>query len=278
MAKGRPKSLENSVRGSGPQTIARAAFSIARNRSQGLAAALAARSTNAEGEFDMKSAAITATVLAGFILASLAIPSIAAANKPEFEKAATFTSSVVGGTTVFKNPKGQEVRCTGGGIEKGEISAANTKVAKAIKFKLTGCKAGTVKCKSLGANEEEIVSEPLEGELGYLLGTAEGSETVAFALSPTMSGGLIASFTCLLLVEEKGCLAGKIKKTNTLTTLWTLTFEEKNGEQAVKDYEPTKGTVKACEFKQKVAGGGEEQNGMEATHDITLNIADKIIA
>jgi hypothetical protein len=206
----------------------------------------------------------------GAVLFALCSASFADAAKPEFANAEQFGSAIsFPGNTIFKTVAGTEVKCTGGGIETATIVAAGSKKAKSVQFNLKGCKGEGVECKTAGAAAGEIRSKTLEGELGYVKPAVEGAETVVFALFPAV-GETIAAYACTAAYEQKGCIGGEIKKANELTQSWTLLFEETNGVQSIKVFEPTKGGAPAkCETKVKI-GTAEEQDGMEDSQTIAL--------
>jgi hypothetical protein len=206
----------------------------------------------------------------GAMLFALSFASLADAAKPEFENAEQFSSAInFPGNTVFKTVAGTEVKCTGGGIETATIVAPGSKKAKSVQFNLKSCKGEGVECKTAGAAAGEIRSKTLEGELGYVKPAVGGAETVVFALFPAV-GETIAAYSCTAAYEQKGCIGGEIKKANELTQSWTLLFEETNGVQSIKVFEPTKGGAPAkCETKVKI-GAAEEQDGLEDSQTIGL--------
>lgn len=137
---------------------------------------------------------------------------------------------------------------------KGEIEGPKKVVNVIVKF--TKCTQGTakVKCHSVvvtnkkeekegtaGANEEEIITNTLEGELGF--GT--GTKTVVEDLKPTLPSERFVSLKCgTLSVAVTGSVIGEVVPVEKLQTTGTLVFAANAGNTNQKfiEYENSGGT------------------------------------
>jgi len=170
----------------------------------------------------------------------------------------------------MKDPAGREVKCTKGTNEQGEVITAGSKKAKKIVMKFTGCEntSGT-KCTSTGAGAGEIITQTLEGELGYLEPGLALAKVVAFALKPEV-GTLITLYACLQHDEVKGCIVTKLSEANVLTNKFSLVFEEAGGEQKPNSFEPELNNKKSCSPKGKVGNEAELAEGWEFGDELNI--------
>jgi hypothetical protein len=200
----------------------------------------------------------------------LAVGSVAVATAsaalPEFQNKA-FMSSVLtdGEAAQLKAQGGATMNCKTSAVT-GEVITAKSKTLKEVTLELHECEAEGVKCTSAGAAEGTIVSEKLEGEIGYLATHSElGAKFVALALFPTAGrvGQVIAKYKCVENIEYKGCVVGELSEANATVQFYSLLFEETGGVQKYLKFEPVKGTNEPCEAKIKIGGNAEEKVGFQ---------------
>ncbi len=119
------------------------------------------------------------------------------------------------------------VSCEDGALLEGHMTGAQTLRAT---LTLKGCANAGVEstCQSAGARDGEIVSEPLEGEVGHV--TAGGSPTVGVDLRPdAFTYSDLLSYQCGgpetgFAVSETGSAIGQIGPLDTMSDKLTLTF------------------------------------------------------
>jgi hypothetical protein len=109
---------------------------------------------------------------------------------------------------------GQTVKCSslsGSGEGEGLTKVKNVKVI------YKGCKLGTSECKTSGKGKEEISTETLHGEIGYL---EKATKKVGNKLEPTAPATKFAGFTCgIITTEVTGCTINKLEPVNVLIKL-----------------------------------------------------------
>jgi alpha-tubulin suppressor-like RCC1 family protein len=95
-----------------------------------------------------------------------------------------------------------------------------TRDVKSVVMTFTGCESLAQKCTSRGAAEGEIVTNTLEGHLGWWQKTTELKTTkVALDLAPEENNGLVARFECgTTPIEVRGSVIAGVKKDATLVT------------------------------------------------------------
>jgi len=214
---------------------------------------------------------LSAAILLAATIGALSLASAAMAfTKPFFTKKGTPFTSIVTSKVHMKNPAGQEVTCTGGSNEKGEIVAEGSKMAKKIVMKFTGCENEfKVKCASPGAAVGEIITKNLQGELGYIEPAVEGAKIVAFALSPEVPK-VIVEYTCAKTSKIEGCFITKLSQAGVFTKTFTLVVEENAGETKPKSFEPEKGKKASCVLKSKVEAEPLLEEGWEFNDEIKI--------
>jgi hypothetical protein len=191
------------------------------------------------------------------VLAVSAVTASSASAVPLPFFAITATFEIEGPATEYKTANGKEIKCNNTEFSKGgEVTTPESKALKRMSGRFVGCViAGTTKeCKTPTKNPKEIVTENLEGQIGYLPGkeSTEKAPHVALAIFPSTVTNPIAKFECEgegAMLSIEGCVVGSFSPTNTATKEFTLAFEETTGVQAFLKYEPEKGTEKKCEMK-----------------------------
>lgn len=108
----------------------------------------------------------------------------------------------------------------------GEYSGPKETVNTVLDF--TGCEYGGARCTTAGAAEGEVVTNSLEGELGWKnVAAAE----VGLDLAPTEEGGLFAKFICgTTPVTVQGSVIGVVEADKMLTSM-TIQYSSDKGTQ-----------------------------------------------
>jgi hypothetical protein len=158
------------------------------------------------------------------------------------------TLSTVSGTTV--TCKTQE--------SGGEYNSPKTVTGVTVKF--TGCESAGFHCTTAGSAVGEIVTNPLEGRIGF---ENKAKKKIAFDLFPTPADeGLYVTFNCgaSLHITVGGSVLVNIKSDKMLTTL-TLKYSQKHGIQKVTHFEGEPDDVLITEIN----GIKPEQSGITIT-------------
>jgi hypothetical protein len=127
--------------------------------------------------------------------------------------------------------------CPGATKVVGNLATPTTQ--KGVVLTWTGCEAGGKRCNSAGEPHGTIVTNALEGTLGYV-SAAEHRVGIDFQGE---SGPDLVSWNCEgLEYEVGGSLIGEVTSVNTLTTTYTVTFALQSEEfpeefQAIKSFE-----------------------------------------
>ena len=169
-------------------------------------------------------------LVAAFVASVVAVASASAAGSPLFLFPAGGTKpqfSSVGGAGVLvqkasptSEENGAEVKCTSA-ADTGEIAGDMTDRAINVVVTFKGCTSKialtTYKCQS-GAVAEEIKTNQLEGQLGYI---SEANKTVGLMLKPQAPATLFAEFECTKGIEKfkvkvRGEIIGEITPVNKL--------------------------------------------------------------
>jgi hypothetical protein len=166
------------------------------------------------------------------------VPAGASAASPVLEFVVPGHSLPVGFTTeggaVTAEMAGFEslVHCAASHGE-GEITGPRSTVSK---YRLTGCvteRGSSQKCKSAGAEEEEITTGPIEGDLVYI---DQARHQVGILLNP--SGGIYLSFECGgESAEARGPFLAPVGPINQEATLFTATLSQLDSVQTPDAYE-----------------------------------------
>ena len=170
----------------------------------------------------------------------LLVPAGASAASPVLEFVAPGNSLPIPftteGGTITAEMAGFEilVHCTASEGE-GEITGPRSTVSK---YRFTGCKAGlSQKCKSVGAQEEEITAGPIDGDLVYI---NQAKHEVGILLNP--SGGTYISFECGgESAEGKGPFLASVSPINQQATSFTAALNQANSVQTPDEYENASG-------------------------------------
>lgn len=184
----------------------------------------------------------------GVVLAALLVaapPAVASTPAPEFVvpgHALPVAFSVEGGAVIAQLAGFETiVRCSGSHGE-GQITGPHSTVSS---YRFTGCETeggsdGGRECKSVGAEPNEIVVGPIEGDLVY---TDLPHAKVAILLNP--KGGVYISFQCGgEFVEGSGAFLSQVGPVDTETSSFTATLTQTNGSQTPDQYEGESGLVK----------------------------------
>jgi hypothetical protein len=138
----------------------------------------------------------------------------------------------------------------------GEFSG--TKEAKNIVVTFKGCETAGDICSTAGAAEGELVTNPLEGIVGF---ENKAAKKTAFDLYPTGRKGLFIEFSCSgLVVAVKGSVLVPIKSDKMATSL-PLKFKATKGKQKPEHFEGEPNDILETTYK----GGPFEQSGQTET-------------
>src|ERR1700691_33037 len=166
-----------------------------------------------------------------------------------------FTSLSGPGTLETAGAMKNKIKCASDG-NVGEITAAKAGV---VLVTFLGCKQGINPCRNEGT--ENIMTEKLKMTLGYI---NETTKLVGVALEPEAGKKEpLAKFHCDIdgveaIVEVKGSVIGDITPVNTLTDLYTLSFVQSKGVQAVQNLVGgKKDTLEASLFEGPLQEAGE---------------------
>ncbi len=199
-------------------------------------------------------------LVAAFVMSAVT-SAVASAAEPEFRFEGSKKFSYTSQAGKLETSNGEEVNCkTTSGTGEIEGTSGSKKVTE-VKIAFHGCTstilAKTYKCKSTGAAEEEIKTNTLEGELGYVNKTTTPRE-VGLLLKP-VGGGNFATFECVrgeeaIKITVKGSIIGRVPTINILIDIFSF---------ALLDYE--KGTNKGEPKVTKFEGGAENELLTEST-------------
>jgi hypothetical protein len=194
-------------------------------------------------------------VIFAAILALALTPAVAVAASPILEFVAPGHSLPVPFTTeggaVTAEMAGFQIlmKCTASHGE-GEITGPRTTISN---YRFTGCTAaeGATKCKSAGAQEEEITAGPIEGDLVYIDQT---KREAGILLNP--GGGTYVSFKCgNESAEGRGSFLAPVSPIDQEATLFTATLNQSDSVQLPDEYENENG-----ERLQAIPTGRRESN------------------
>lgn len=159
--------------------------------------------------------------------------------------------TLVGGEGVLETVGKEKIVCTSaaGG---GEYGSPKSVIGTTIKLK--GCEHAGSKCTSAGAVEGELVTNLLEGEIGFTSKTS----TVGLALSPSEGGSFVEGKCATTRVEVSGSVIGRVEGTNEMLKLNVFAFVAKEGKQ--KQTSIGGGPTEILEML--FAGGKVEQTGL----------------
>jgi len=175
--------------------------------------------------------------------------------------------TTTGGIGVLTTVGGSEVEC------KTESSAGeykpggNNKEEAGLVVTFTGCKASGLSCTTKGAKSGELITNELEGVVGW---ENKALKKTDLELSPAKSvtSGLFIEFECVgLLVKVKGHVLVPIKN-DAMKETEILKFVAKKGKQKPEKWEesPEKAILEAS--FSSFNGGAFEQSGQNVTSTI----------
>jgi hypothetical protein len=156
----------------------------------------------------------------------------------------------------------------------GEITDLRSAVAK---YRFTGCvtKGGSnQKCKSEGAQEEEIVTGAIEANLVFL---DQAKREVAMLLNP--GGGTYMSFECGgESAEGRGPFLAPVSPLGTATTTFTATLSQSGSVQTPDEYEGPFGERLKAVPEGRHGTSGLVSTGVEATITIKASVPVEVKA
>lgn len=166
-------------------------------------------------------------------------------------------------------------------------TVAGTKQITGVVVTFTGCETAIVgSCKTPGAKAGEIVTNSLEGEIGYI--EPKTNHEVGLDLWPASRKGteeqkkhefkaLFVKFECTIFVknEVKGSVIGKLTPVNAAaSTTGTITYTKgtNKGEQLFKKLEKVEGGVEDVLMSSLNSGAFEKAN-QQSTAAVTYGVA-----
>jgi len=157
---------------------------------------------------------------------------------PDFEwipglAKAKFTSS--GGAGLLETTKGSAVTCEAESSG-GEFKPGNNKEEVGVIVKFTGCKAIGLPCISPGAKSGELITNELEGVIGWENKALKKTDLELFP-AKSVASGLFIEFECSgLVVKVRGKILVPIKN-DTMKSTEILKFVAKKGKQKPEKWE-----------------------------------------
>jgi alpha-tubulin suppressor-like RCC1 family protein len=164
--------------------------------------------------------------------------------------------TTTGGKTTLETTGKTKVTCTG---ERSNGHYEGTKEVNGVIITLTGCEFSTKKCSSAGVAEGEVVSNTLEGALGWETKTSElTTSKVALDLIPVEKTGLVAAFTCgTTPIDVRGSIIVPVTKDKMLAVA-NLAYVASKGKQKPERFEGEAADVLEASF----SGGSFAQLGL----------------
>ena len=169
-----------------------------------------------------------------------------------------FTTS--GGKGILTAVGGKTVACTSESSG-GEYSSPKEELNVVVTFK--GCESAGLKCRTPGAAEGELVTNSLEGELGF---ESKAKHKIGLDLFPgKTAGGLFITFNCSTLhLQVRGSVLVNVKSDKMLSST-TLKYKDKKGHQEPEQLEGQPKDVLEVSFNETPF----EQAGQEITATVT---------
>jgi alpha-tubulin suppressor-like RCC1 family protein len=163
---------------------------------------------------------------------------------------------------LLESTGGVAISCTG---ETGTGTWLNPKAAQNVVLKLTGCKGLFGECSSPGAAAGEIVTNPLEGALGFTdhLTNKVGLELLAEGVETAVIEAKCNTFN----VKVTGAVIGQITSVNKMTGSFTLKLKQHHGEQVIESFEEEGATPQT--LKMSLNGGEAVQTGLSVESTLT---------
>ena len=152
------------------------------------------------------------------------------------------------------------------GSGQGEYAGSKTLT---LTLTLTGCERTSdhEPCQSIAGASGQVVTNALEGELGFIT----TGKTISVGLD--LKHEPLASFECTTaalpgkeLVSVEGSVIGSIKKLDEMVSSFTVTYKQSAGKQAPEQFE---GAAPDILMTSIVGGASKEQTGLSATMTIT---------
>jgi hypothetical protein len=177
---------------------------------------------------------------------------------------AKFTST--GGVGVLTTVGGSAVECKAESSD-GEFVPGNNKEEAGIVVKFTGCEALSLQCTSPGAKAGELITNELEGLVGW---ETKAMKKTALELSPAKSvtSGQFIEFECSgLAVKVRGHVLVPIKN-DKMTATETLKFKATKGRQKPESWEESASPAILEASFSNFKGGAYEQAGQDITSTV----------
>lgn len=181
---------------------------------------------------------------------------------PEVQAAASFTSE--GGKATLETVGKTKISCAGERA-KGEYTGPRT--VGDVVITLTGCESSTHGCASAGAAEGELVTNPLEGVLGWEKHADElEADRVALDLLPEGQRGHLLDFKCATRTfAVEGSVLASIKDDATPSLTTRLKYSASKGKQRPERFEGEPTDV----LMTSVEEGPPEQSALKLTSTLS---------
>jgi hypothetical protein len=137
-----------------------------------------------------------------------------------------------------------------------------------IGLTLTGCKLASGETCQTGSTPGEVVTSPLEAQLGFIKDIESGIEVISPVGWDLQNGSSLISGTCGASAQSlvvTGSVIGQISANNKMTAAYTVKFAETGGKQAPESFEEEPNDT----LVQSLGGGSGEQAGLKAAEKIT---------
>jgi alpha-tubulin suppressor-like RCC1 family protein len=175
---------------------------------------------------------------------------------PGFAKGG-FTGGIAAETTLLLEPTaGSAMTCSGETVAGSWLAP---KAAQEIVLRLTGCKMFFGECSSAGAAAGEIVTNPLEGALGF---TEKATDKVGLSLQPEgeETPSVFEAKCGEVPIKVTGSVIGLVTSINKMNASFTLKLKQHSGKQAIEAFDEEGATAQT--LKMSINGGSPVQAGL----------------
>lgn len=179
----------------------------------------------------------------------------------------SFTGTIAAETELLLESSAGSMTC------KGETSSGTwvVKGATAVTFTLTGCKTISGECSTEGATPGEIVTNPLEGLLGFI---NKETNKVGLDLKPETAENLFEANCGATKLVLSGAVIGQVTPVNKMTTSMNLKLKQHSGKQAVEEFDEPGSSKQTLTLKvgETSAGAGlGVETGLTNAQSLEIN-------
>jgi hypothetical protein len=174
--------------------------------------------------------------------------------------------NTTGGIGVLTTVGGSGVECKAESSN-GEFVPGNNKEEGGVVVKFTGCVSLTQPCTSPGAKAGELITNELEGTVGWENKAKKKTDLELFP-AKSVSTGLFIEFNCSgLVIKVKGKVLVPIKN-DKMTSTETLKFKATKGKQKPEKWEESSSPAILEASFSNFKGGAFEQAGQDITSTV----------